>query len=289
VPPAATATPTATDSAGSHVQTVALRVADASAASPTPSVNPQQVAQARAQVYQAQAQLAQAQKALDETVLTAPVAGTVQAINGSLGGASVAGGQAGAAGTSSGSTSSGSSGFVVLTDLGQLQVKGEIAEADIAKVQVGQPVTYTFATSSASAAGAPAVTGSVQSIDVTATVSNNVVEYGVTLSVEDPPAGLRLGQTATASIQTGSVDGALYVPSTAVTTLGTRSTVTVQDGSGTHVVPVTLGLVGDADTQITSGLSEGQTVVLPTTTTTGGTGTARFPGLGGGGLGGFGR
>jgi macrolide-specific efflux system membrane fusion protein len=61
--------------------------------------------------------------------------------------------------------------------------------------------------------------------------------------------------------------------------------VTVVQGTQQTVVPVQVGLVGDNGTQILSGLTAGQTVLLPTTTSSG-TGSG-FPGLGGvgGGLG----
>ncbi len=72
--------------------------------------------------------------------------------------------------------------------------------------------------------------------------------------------------------------------SSAVTTLGTRHTVTVLRGGQQTVVPVEVGLVGDNGTQILSGLAAGDTVVLPSvaSASTGG----GFPGVGvGGGLG----
>jgi multidrug efflux pump subunit AcrA (membrane-fusion protein) len=73
-------------------------------------------------------------------------------------------------------------------------------------------------------------------------------------------------------------DNALYVPSTAVTTAGGASTVTVVNGSTQTRTPVTIGVVGDSTTEIKSGLTLGQTVAL-TTATTGSTGfpTGGFP------------
>jgi macrolide-specific efflux system membrane fusion protein len=61
--------------------------------------------------------------------------------------------------------------------------------------------------------------------------------------------------------------------------------VTVLKNGVQTVTPVQVGLVGDAGTQITGGVSEGDVLVLPTTVTT--SGTNGFPRLGGiGGLGG---
>ena len=116
------------------------------------------------------------------------------------------------------------------------------------------------------------------------TVTNNVVEYGVTVSLVEGTKGLKLGQTADVSIETGSASGVLYVPTSAVTTVGAISTVTVRtDGVDTPTV-VQTGLEGNSRTEIVSGLAEGDVVVIPTTADSG-TGFT-FPGggspLGGG-------
>jgi multidrug efflux pump subunit AcrA (membrane-fusion protein) len=67
-----------------------------------------------------------------------------------------------------------------------------------------------------------------------------------------------------------------------VTTLGQRHTVTVLRNGRTSVVPVQVGLVGDNGTQILSGLSPGDTVVLPSVSTANSGGGFPFGGVGGG-------
>ncbi|HMZ00619.1 MAG TPA: efflux transporter periplasmic adaptor subunit, partial [Burkholderiaceae bacterium] len=64
------------------------------------------------------------------------------------------------------------------------------------------------------------------------------------------------------SITTGSADDALVVPTSAVTTTGNRSTVTVLENGVEKAVSVEVGIEGDSGVQILSGLSAGQTVVL---------------------------
>ena len=127
----------------------------------------------------------------------------------------------------------------------------------------------------------------VAEIDPTSTVSNNVVEYGVTLRLHGQPGSLRPGQTATVQIVTSRATNALYVPSAAVQTAGGQSTVTVLRGSSQVSVPVQLGVQGDQTTQIVRGLSQGERVVIPTTTGAGGFPGGSFPRIGGFG-GGFG-
>jgi len=167
-----------------------------------------------------------------------------------------------------------------------MTVSASIAEADIASVTVGQKAVVTF----------PAVPGetadaTVTAIAPTATTSNSVVTYATTITLASIPTGLRLGQTAAVAITIkSSAPNALYVPAAAITTANGVSTVKVV-GSNGKVTPVTvtLGIVGNAGTQILTGLKAGQTVslgvVTPTTTGTTGTGRTGF----GGGAGGFGN
>jgi macrolide-specific efflux system membrane fusion protein len=117
------------------------------------------------------------------------------------------------------------------------------------------------------------------------------VTYATTITLASIPTGLRLGQTAAVAITTkSSAADALSVPAAAISTANGVSTVKVVGANGKVTpVTVTLGIVGNAGTQILTGLKAGQTVSLGvvTPTTAGTTGTGRT-GFGGGG-GGFGN
>ena len=234
------------------------------------------VKSADAQIASAEVQVEQAQTTLDQATLRAPIGGTVVSIAGTVGGSSTAGAATSSATTSSTSSST-TSGFIVLSDMSELQVSTYVAEADAGNVEVGQHATVTFPALDQTAAG------TVASIDLASTVSNNVVEYGVTVTLDDPSSDLRLGQTASVSITVGSKADVLNVPSSAITKVGDLSTVVVRKDGADATTQVGTGLVGDNGTEITSGLSEGDAVVLSTTTDGGGGFT--FPGGGfGGGL-----
>lgn len=257
-----------------------------------------------------------AKRALDGTVLKAPFAGTVVTVNGMVGGSSSgssssssgsssssAGGGSGASGSGSGSGSAGASGgtgaagssgssgssgsgFMELADTGKLQVDADFTEADTTKLKIGQQATVTFAALTGTTAS-----GTVTAIDMSPTTTNNVVQYGVTIALKNRPADVRIGQTATVQVIVSKADNALYVPSAAVRTAGGQSTVTVMRNGKQVTQPVRLGVTGDQGTEITSGLTEGERVVL-TTSPAGGGFPGGFPGLGGGGgprLGGGGR
>lgn len=242
--------------------------------------------QANASVTSAEAALVTAEDDLAGCTLTAPAAGTVTVVNGAVGNTpgSTSASTSSTATTSSAGSSSASSGstFISMVDMSKLVIDTDFSESDIAALKVGQPATVVFAAlpTAANPAGTT-VTGKVTSIDPTSTVTNNVVNYGVQIALIDPPAALRLGQTGTVTVVTATKTNVLYVVTTAITTTGVGKTVTVQKGGTTSVVPVQTGVTGDSTTEIISGLSAGETVVLPTTTSTS-TGNGGIPGVGGG-------
>jgi len=238
------------------------------------------VAQAQAQVTAAQAAVDAANRSLQGTTLTAPMAGTVTAVTGSVGGSS-----SGSSSSSSASSSS-SSGFIQLADLASTQVSASFAEADATKLKAGQVATVTWAALTGTTA-----TGKVTTIAPTASTSNSVNSYAVVVSLDTVPTGVRIGQTVTAKVTVAEANDAIRVPNAAVRTAGTRHTVTVETNGVPEVRTVEIGVEGDTFIQITSGLTVGEkvTIVTATTATTGTNGGAGFGGgLGGGGLGGAG-
>jgi membrane fusion protein, macrolide-specific efflux system len=244
------------------------------------------------EVTQAGLAVDEAEAAVAGTTLKAPMAGTVVAVNGTLGSASsgaeasggaTSGGASSGGGSSSGASSSGASssaatsgGFIDLADLTKLQVTAAFAEADATKLKEKQAATVTWNALSGTRQSAKVV-----AVDPQATTANNVVTYGVTLSLDKVPAGAKPGQTVSVSVVTGEVTGAVFVNAAALTTVGTRHTVTVLAGGVQEVRAVEVGLEGDQATQITSGLTAGEQVVLKTTSTTTGGTTGGFPGGGG--------
>jgi macrolide-specific efflux system membrane fusion protein len=221
-------------------------------------------------VTEAELAVDEAQAALAGTRLTAPMAGTVVAVNGTLGGSSSTAGES-------------TAGFVDLADLARLQITAAFSEADATELKEGQSATIVW-----NALQNAETTGTVVAVDPTATSENNVVTYGVTVSLPNPPDGAKPGQTVTVSVVTGSVENAVMVNSAAVTTIGNRHTVTVVDAAGRQEVrQVQVGLEGDDAAQITSGLAAGERVLLPAgstaTTTTSDVRGGRVPSGGGNG------
>ena len=236
------------------------------------------VASAQAQITNAQVGVDQAMTTLEQTTLRAPVAGTVAQVNGTVGQPSTSSASSTSSTTDSSSSTTSSTGFLTLTNVKVLQVTADVAEADIADVAVGQTATVALS------ASGETYDGSVTAVDAVETVTNNVVEYGVTVTLDDAK-GVKLGQSTQVVVTTGATQDVLRVSSSALTTIGDRTTATVQHDDGTtSTVAVVTGLEGDGFTEVLDGLSEGDVVVLPQAADPSGGFT--FPG--GGGLGGLG-
>ncbi|MFC0098876.1 efflux RND transporter periplasmic adaptor subunit [Micromonospora marina] len=246
--------------------------------------------QAEAAVTQAELKVAAAREKVDGTTLTAPIAGTVVAVNGSVGdsgtsagGAATGGGTSGAASTPSGT---GGEGLVQIADLTRLEVSAAVPEADATRLKAGMPATVSW-----NALPGTTAQATLAAIDPNATTANDVVTYGVTLSLKDRPDAARPGQSVQVTVTLDTAENVVAVSALAVTGAGNRNTVTVLDNGDPVVRPVEVGLRGDQLVEITSGLTEGDRVLLPSTgdaeTSTGGGGRG---GPAGGGLtGGGGR
>jgi macrolide-specific efflux system membrane fusion protein len=225
---------------------------------PAPAVDAVAVAQAKAAVNQAALNVSDAQKALDATTLKAPEAGTISAVNFTVG-QTVGGGGNSPSSSSSSSSGNGSSAkaFATLLDLDHMVVKVGFPEADAGKVAAGQPVTMTID----SLAG-ERPTGTVTSIDTVSTVVSNVVTYNAVVSFDSVPPGVKPGMTANVAVVSASRENVVAVPSAAISTAGGESTVTVRANGVDEVRTVVTGLKGDGTTEITSGLEAGEQLVM---------------------------
>lgn len=153
---------------------------------------------------------------------------------------------------------------MTITNIDALSVKAGFAETDATKLQAGQPAVVSF-----SALPNVQAAGVVTSVDVNSTLVSNVVTYFATVTLTNPPAGVKPGMTASVTVTVNRREGVLNLPSAAVRTSGSTGTVTVMNGKVQTTKTVGVGLVGDTTTQITSGLNAGDTVVLPSSTLSG--------------------
>jgi HlyD family secretion protein len=247
------------------------------------SDRPSNISAQAGQVTAAQAAVDQAQRALDDTTLRAPVDATVSAVNGTVGefvapssgtSALAPGSDATLPGTNNGAGGAaaapqavaspnrpGGTQFLVLDNIDEFQVVMAFTETDASSIAPGQKVRLTF-----DAVPDLELTGSVLSVSPTATAIAGVISYYVTVVLPTGDPRLKSGMTAQAEVLTKEITGVIAVPSAAVRTQNGTSVVTVLDPDGAQrTVTVQTGATGDGKTQILSGVTEGQQVVLPAT------------------------
>jgi macrolide-specific efflux system membrane fusion protein len=214
-----------------------------------------EIASAESSVASAKSNVAQAQDSLSKLTLTAPVAGTVLAVNRTVG--------ENTQGNEDSSSDSGDTPFVTIADVDTWYVDCDFSEADVAKVSEGDDVEITFGS-----LPDETFTGTVTSIDLTATTSDSVTTYGVKVKITSAPKELRDGASATVTVTTASASDVLAVPTSAVTTdsQGQSTVKKVVKGTSTSQV-VQIGIKGDLYTEIKSGLKQGDTVELGATST----------------------
>lgn len=216
------------------------------------------LADAALAVQNAQLSLQSAQEALDSYTITSPISGTVIEKN-LKAGDQLNGGDSGA--------------MAVIYDLSQLELQMDVSELDIGQIQPGQTVEIT-----AEALPGQTFTGVVEKVSVNGTTTDGFTTYPVTILLSEY-GDLNPGMNVSADIIVERSENALCVPAEAVNSDGTvlvagegafaEDGVTIADPSKIESRPVTLGRGNQDFVEITSGLEEGETVLLPIQSTGG--------------------
>ncbi len=205
--------------------------------------NPNDLKSAQASVDQARAARDLARVRLDYAIIKAPFDGMVTHVDVDLG-STVPAGRA----------------VLAIADVSEYRVKLNIDETEIAKIKVGQDVTITLE-------AYPGVTISAKVTDVAsnATMVQGVVNYVVTVSLSPNQAvPLKLGMTADANILIANRENVLIVSNRAIRAAGNGRYVTIlREDKTTQEVEVKTGMANEQETEIVSGLSEGQVAIIP--------------------------
>lgn len=240
------------------------------------------IASARAAVKSDRLNVRSAEESLQDTNLYAPESGTIASLSGQVGEVVSGGGTtraksssssesssattgttgrgAGdAASSSTGSASTGSSStFAVLSDLSSMQLVVPLSESEVGNVHVGQIATVTV-----EALEGRKLAAHVSEISLLSTSNSGVVSYDVTFQLDQLTSGVRPGMSASAEVVVKQAEG-VNVPTSAITA---DSVTVLKDGKRTTRRVVT-GLAGNTSTIVLSGLSAGETVVLPSVSST---------------------
>jgi HlyD family secretion protein len=207
--------------------------------------------QAHAQVLQSQASLKQLEEQLGYTTIIAPMDGVILSRDVEIGDAV------------SSILVLGSTATLVMTegDVNEVYVDGKVDEADIAHVYMGQPARIKV-----ESFRDRTFNGKVTKISPMGVEKDNVTTFEVRVSINNPGGELKALMTANAEILLDEHKGVLLVPENAVTYDNQKNaSVEIPDKSqkeGTRKVPVTVGLSNGSVTEITSGLKEGDQLVL---------------------------
>jgi HlyD family secretion protein len=207
--------------------------------------------QARAQVLQSQAGLKQLEEQLSYTTITAPMDGVILSRDVEIGAAV------------SSILVLGSTATLVMTegDIKQVYVQGKVDEADIAHVYMAQPARIKV-----ESFRDRTFNGKVTKIAPLGVEKDNVTTFEVRVSIDNPGGELKANMTANAEILLDEHKHVLTVPENAVSYDNQKNaSVQVPDSKqkdGTRKVAVKVGLSNGSVTEIVSGLTEGDQVVL---------------------------
>ena len=147
---------------------------------------------------------------------------------------------------------------ITMISTGEMELSGFIDEIDVPMVRTGQAAIITF-----DALPDDEVTGEVVFVSLVSTVRAGVISYAATISLEDPVAGLRDGMSATAEVVIERRDDVLLIPNRAIRGTLENPKVVVLVGEQQEEREITLGLTDGINTEVLSGLQEGEEVVLP--------------------------
>ncbi|MCC6404921.1 MAG: efflux RND transporter periplasmic adaptor subunit [Candidatus Yanofskybacteria bacterium] len=200
---------------------------------------PEQVDVQRAALLSAEAQVQRIQAQIAKNIIRSPMAGIVTKQDAKVGQTATAG-QA----------------LVAVISDQELEIEANVPEVDIGRLMIGNPVSLTV-----DALPGQTLAAHVTFIDPAETVIDGVVNFKVTILLDEPNAMLKSGLTANLDIESARRDAVLLLPQFTILEDERGAFVKKLIGNDAAEVSVTLGLRGqDGMVEIVSGLSEGDQV-----------------------------
>ncbi|HEX7587596.1 MAG TPA: efflux RND transporter periplasmic adaptor subunit, partial [Anaerolineae bacterium] len=198
--------------------------------------------QAEASALAADYALKNAQADLTGATMLAPVSGRILTVSAN------AGDQVSAKGA-----------VATMADLTKLEIQTTVGQADVVLVQPGQAAAITL-----DARPGETFSGKVNRVVPQKASTSGAVTYNVFVSVDKPPAGLLPGMTADADIIVEDRTNVLTLPRRSIRAKANATVpLPVLQAGETITRNVKIGLVGDLNVEILSGLQEGDRVVTP--------------------------
>jgi HlyD family secretion protein len=216
------------------------------------AVSQAKVTEARAQVAQAKAAADRAAEDVANATIRAPIRGTVLTRDVEMGS------------PVSSILNLGANATLVMTlgDIDQVFVRGKVDEADIGRVRLGQSARIRVETFKDKT-----FNGRVTQISPMGVEKDNVTNFEVRVSIDNPGKELKANMTANAEIVLEEHTNALIVPEAAITYDAQKHAFVevVARGvkTGRKKMPVKLGVGNGTKIQVLEGLNEGDKVILP--------------------------
>ncbi|MDR3571492.1 MAG: efflux RND transporter periplasmic adaptor subunit [Candidatus Pacebacteria bacterium] len=195
-----------------------------------------QIQAQQGQVAAAQAQVDSAQALLAQTVISAPIGGTITVNN-------MEPGQVAPAGQTQ---------VTMISDTG-FQFETYVSQAQLAEIKVGDVAQVELDAYE----NQPPFPAHVIQIDPAATITSGVAAYKVTLQFDNNDPRISSGETGSVKIVTQSLSNVMSIPTSAIILDNGQYYVIVKSATGaTQKVPVQIGAQSASGfTQVTSGLS----------------------------------
>jgi HlyD family secretion protein len=215
-------------------------------------VSQAKVAEARAQVAQAKAAAERAAEDVANATIRAPIRGTVLSRDVEIGS------------PVSSILNLGANATLVMTlgDITQVFVRGKVDEADIGRVRLGQQARIRVETFKDKT-----FNGRVTQISPMGVEKDNVTNFEVRVSIDNPGKELKANMTANAEIVLEEHADSLIVPESAITYDAQKNAFAEVQAPGTKTgvkkIPVKVGVGNGTKIQVLDGLKAGDKVVLP--------------------------
>ena len=209
------------------------------------------IAKAEAQLQQQQAIVARTEEDIKNATIVSPINGVVLSRDIEVGGA-----------VSSILTQGGAATLIMtLGDLGEVYVKGKVDETDVGKIYLGEAARITVESYKNEK-----FWGRVTKISPLGTEKDNVTTFEVRVSISNESRKLRALMTANAEIILEEHKDVLTIPEGAILYAKDKSTeVEIPDPSnekGKKKIKIRTGLSNGSRTEVASGLTLGQQVIL---------------------------
>lgn len=142
----------------------------------------------------------------------------------------------------------------VISDAEQMKISVYVSESLVPKLAIGDAALVRVASAAAE------FTGVIRSVEQTANLQTKL--YAVVIGVPGDVAGLISGMFADVTFYTETSEGVVAIPSEAILTANGAPYVYVVENGTARYAAITTGLNGDGVTEVLSGLSAGQQLVV---------------------------